>query len=503
MERGFEAPMMVDSAPSRLSSTARPQDQASGANQPAPLLFGTGGIRSSAAPSGGRPSAFDFSFRPSTQPASAQPRSVRPEPLAAPDSPPLPPLAQAAAPDASARPSRSRIIARDDGSGNSSDEPTLEISLSTAASVFRRMTQALAGTRISNGPASPRRARPSPADSRARTRPSTSTSTAVVHHSKRRRRSEVFTSDDEDGGVIEELHSPMYSAPAPSSYPHAAAMYHPYPVPVYAPPPPAAYYPHHSHPHPHPHHPGLLASADPTDQPPAPRSSWWALDAPALLMGYLQLAWNAAAVIALGVVCWQVYSSVQADVTLRKHEALSRLGIDIDACRRHYEANRCAPATRAPALNEVCAGWESCMARDPDRVPSMHAGAEMVAEVLDAFVAKLSVKTMAFCAGALAVYLLVNWICSCARRTGRRDVANVARVPPPPPAVAAGPPVVAPAGVPGMYGQHHHHLTPGSPVAHHHPQMAYGFGGGAGMPQLRSVGAPVGPLVHRRRNNGY
>lgn len=61
-------------------------------------------------------------------------------------------------------------------------------------------------------------------------------------------------------------------------------------------------------------------------------------------------------------------------------------------CALDYKTNLCA-SNAIPAMVRQCATWETCMNRDPMIVGRLKVGAEMIAEMVDGFVALISWKT--------------------------------------------------------------------------------------------------------------
>ncbi|KNE69660.1 hypothetical protein AMAG_14216 [Allomyces macrogynus ATCC 38327] len=163
------------------------------------------------------------------------------------------------------------------------------------------------------------------------------------------------------------------------------------------------------------------AAAQPTDdesdlddqsaEPPAPP----ALPPHLALLGYLHVLWNVLLASAGAYVVYTAYAAAAADLAHRFQAYTADEAAKIDECARQYVTNRCDPATRVPAVNAFCLDLEKCMHADPTRVPATALSAAAVAELIDAFVAKLSYKSLGFLLAIAAVTAMMNWACSCAR----------------------------------------------------------------------------------------
>ena len=66
-------------------------------------------------------------------------------------------------------------------------------------------------------------------------------------------------------------------------------------------------------------------------------------------------------------------------------------------CAREYRANSCDPPSgRVPAMDSICDSWEKCFRRDPLLAGRARMGAQTFAEIFNAFVEPISLKTMIF-----------------------------------------------------------------------------------------------------------
>lgn len=145
---------------------------------------------------------------------------------------------------------------------------------------------------------------------------------------------------------------------------------------------------------------------------------------PVLIMGYLQMAFNAVIIGALLYVCLQFFLTVRHDVAVKVEEHLSHIMGEIAQCSKEYAANRCTPDLRVPAMERSCVAWEKCMQRDPSVIGRAKLSAETFAEIINGFIEPISYKTMVFILMALfGTVFLSNYAFTMARSrvaTGRR-----------------------------------------------------------------------------------
>ncbi|SCV74283.1 BQ2448_6715 [Microbotryum intermedium] len=123
---------------------------------------------------------------------------------------------------------------------------------------------------------------------------------------------------------------------------------------------------------------------------------WLNSKTPYVLLGYLQfLSLALLAVLFLSLSLLFLYT-LYVDIQSRLRSLTSELRAEILACAKMYVDNRCEPATRLPALERKCAGWEECMGREIVVVGKTRVVAETLADVVNGFVDVISFKTMSF-----------------------------------------------------------------------------------------------------------
>lgn len=128
------------------------------------------------------------------------------------------------------------------------------------------------------------------------------------------------------------------------------------------------------------------------------RSLNWDPRTPYVLLLYLQLALNVVLVALLAYLSYLVISTLRADINQKVEMWISDALSEISACSREYYRNKChndEHNTRAPALDQTCNSWKKCMNRDPQQLAKSMVTAETLADVLNAFVHRLSWKSLA------------------------------------------------------------------------------------------------------------
>ncbi|EKG20615.1 Nucleus export protein Brr6 [Macrophomina phaseolina MS6] len=129
---------------------------------------------------------------------------------------------------------------------------------------------------------------------------------------------------------------------------------------------------------------------------------------PHTLSFYAQLILN---FFFVGCIIWIVYSfwsAIQSDVNIEADRAIAEALAEMAVCAREYQANRCAPETRVPAMATLCDNWDACMNRDPKKVGRARVSAHTFATIFNSFIEPISWKAMFFCLMIVIICLFVN-----------------------------------------------------------------------------------------------
>ncbi|KAF1800505.1 Di-sulfide bridge nucleocytoplasmic transport domain-containing protein [Mucor lusitanicus] len=92
---------------------------------------------------------------------------------------------------------------------------------------------------------------------------------------------------------------------------------------------------------------------------------------------------------------YHVVSNLHHDMVSKIESYESDLLTDQLYCREQYDANLCGPATRLPAVKNLCRGWEQCMMR-PSSVGKTKVMAEIMGDAANGFSEVLSLRTMIY-----------------------------------------------------------------------------------------------------------
>lgn len=114
---------------------------------------------------------------------------------------------------------------------------------------------------------------------------------------------------------------------------------------------------------------------------------------PHILSFYAQLLLNLFLVFSCMYILYSFWSTIVSDVDKRSEEAVTAALADMALCAKNYRDNGCEDR-RAPALEQVCLGWEKCMAKDPKSVGRARVSAHTFAEIFNSFIEPISYKAM-------------------------------------------------------------------------------------------------------------
>lgn len=135
---------------------------------------------------------------------------------------------------------------------------------------------------------------------------------------------------------------------------------------------------------------------------------------PELLAGYLQLAFNAAILLLILILVIRFLLMVQSDVHNKSREKLADDIVRIQSCKNEYEQNQCLPGTRVPALEALCNEWFRCMnlningLQDRNMYQSGTLWAQTLAEIINAFVNKISIRSVIVILAVICAIVLVT-----------------------------------------------------------------------------------------------
>jgi len=117
-------------------------------------------------------------------------------------------------------------------------------------------------------------------------------------------------------------------------------------------------------------------------------------DLPHILSFYAQLLLNVFLVFFFIYIIYSFWSTIRSDVDMKSEEAISEIMVEMAACAKSYQENKCDPSTRAPALEVVCNNWDKCMNKDARAVGRARVSAHTFAEIFNSFIEPISYKAM-------------------------------------------------------------------------------------------------------------
>ena len=79
---------------------------------------------------------------------------------------------------------------------------------------------------------------------------------------------------------------------------------------------------------------------------------------PYIILGWMQVLWNAALIACLLWGAWTLVAAVRADIDIKVDEYKRQVVSEIESCARQFRENRCQPGTRIPAMQDMCERWE-------------------------------------------------------------------------------------------------------------------------------------------------
>lgn len=127
---------------------------------------------------------------------------------------------------------------------------------------------------------------------------------------------------------------------------------------------------------------------------------------PLILIDYLNFVFQLILSCTFLYVLISLLLFVKNDIQLKIKDRRKSLEQLIGETKRNYVLNRCDPRTRVPAMEGQCNSWEVIMNRKIDSVEVTKIVIEVLAEAVDVFSSRLSIRTCLKMAGFLVLYLI-------------------------------------------------------------------------------------------------
>ncbi|KAI5169145.1 hypothetical protein PAEPH01_0477 [Pancytospora epiphaga] len=127
---------------------------------------------------------------------------------------------------------------------------------------------------------------------------------------------------------------------------------------------------------------------------------------PVRIIGWIHIFLNAFILAAVLYVFSYLLYFVTVDVLYRIHLKKEEARALITEAKRLYIINRCDPTTRVPALETQCGEWD-CVARNGlSGIKYTKIVVEVIADVLEGFVSRFSIRSYSVFASILVLYLI-------------------------------------------------------------------------------------------------
>lgn len=108
----------------------------------------------------------------------------------------------------------------------------------------------------------------------------------------------------------------------------------------------------------------------------------------------IQIILNTLMVIAFIGFALVAFFAIKRDVDRKIASYVNEAIHKINACKREYLRNNCAPEMRVPYLEYKCNEWDTCMQQDPQAVVTSMAYFEVLADCMNAFFHNISMKSL-------------------------------------------------------------------------------------------------------------
>ncbi|KAF2761300.1 hypothetical protein EJ05DRAFT_497852 [Pseudovirgaria hyperparasitica] len=129
---------------------------------------------------------------------------------------------------------------------------------------------------------------------------------------------------------------------------------------------------------------------------------------PHILSWYLQFLFNGFLGFIAAYIVWSFVAAIMGDVDMAAKKVTAETMREMAVCAKQYQENRCDPATRAPALENVCNNWDKCMNQDPTAVGKASVSAHTFAMIFNSLIEPISYKAMFFSLAILSSFFYMS-----------------------------------------------------------------------------------------------
>lgn len=99
-------------------------------------------------------------------------------------------------------------------------------------------------------------------------------------------------------------------------------------------------------------------------------------------------------------------NTIQSDINLKVDEFTIKVLDEIAKCSKEFARNKCHLPDRPSIMDEECDQLERCQNQDPTRIAKLKVTIELIAEIINTFVNRLSYKSLLIMLSALIIFII-------------------------------------------------------------------------------------------------
>lgn len=127
---------------------------------------------------------------------------------------------------------------------------------------------------------------------------------------------------------------------------------------------------------------------------------------PYILSLYFQLVVN---IILWSFMIYFIYlaiTTIRSDINLKVDEFTIKVLDEIAKCSKEFSRNKCHLPDRPSIMDEECDQLERCQNQDPTKIARLKVTIELIAEIINAFVNRLSYKSLLIMMSMLVIFII-------------------------------------------------------------------------------------------------
>lgn len=127
---------------------------------------------------------------------------------------------------------------------------------------------------------------------------------------------------------------------------------------------------------------------------------------PLALSLYFQLLVNIILWLFMIYLIYMSITTIQSDINLKVDEFTMKVLEEIARCSKEFSRNKCHLPDRPSIMDEDCDQLERCQNQDPTKIAKLKVTIELIAEIINAFVNRLSYKSLLIMLSVLVVFII-------------------------------------------------------------------------------------------------